>query len=126
VLRIVAAHDLGQTINPLMAEGQIEGALAQGVGYALTEEAVEVEGRIKNTCFLDYKMLFASYLWQIRERYGKAFGDRLMAYTTKETEMAFFHSTPPRVPSIRRFCACWGGNAGTRLPTTALRCTRGR
>jgi 4-hydroxybenzoyl-CoA reductase alpha subunit len=59
-LRIVAAHDLGQTINPLMAEGQIEGALAQGVGYALTEEAVEVEGRIKNPCFLDYKTMSAA------------------------------------------------------------------
>jgi xanthine dehydrogenase molybdenum-binding subunit len=43
-----------------MAEGQIEGALAQGVGYALTEEAVEVEGRIKNPCFLDYKTMSAA------------------------------------------------------------------
>lgn len=33
-----AAHDLGRTINPTMAEGQIEGGIAQGLGMALMEE----------------------------------------------------------------------------------------
>ncbi len=40
VLRIVAAHDLGRVINPLLAEGQIEGGIAQGLGMALMEEYV--------------------------------------------------------------------------------------
>lgn len=55
VLRVVAAHDTGTTINPLMAEGQIEGSVIQGLGYALTEEAVEPEGVMLNPRFLDYK-----------------------------------------------------------------------
>jgi len=38
VLRITAAHDLGKVINPLLAEGQIEGGIAQGLGMALMEE----------------------------------------------------------------------------------------
>ena len=38
VNRIVAAHDLGRAINPLLAEGQIEGGIAQGLGMALMEE----------------------------------------------------------------------------------------
>ncbi|MFY0661084.1 MAG: molybdopterin-dependent oxidoreductase [Shimia sp.] len=38
VLRITAAHDVGQVINPLLAEGQIEGGIAQGIGMALMEE----------------------------------------------------------------------------------------
>jgi selenium-dependent xanthine dehydrogenase len=36
--RIVAAHDVGRAINPALCEGQIEGAVHMGLGYALTEE----------------------------------------------------------------------------------------
>ncbi|MGB3148551.1 MAG: molybdopterin cofactor-binding domain-containing protein [Paracoccaceae bacterium] len=38
LLHITAAHDLGRTINPMLAEGQIEGGIAQGIGMALMEE----------------------------------------------------------------------------------------
>ena len=38
VLHMTAAHDLGRVINPLLAEGQIEGGIAQGLGLALMEE----------------------------------------------------------------------------------------
>ena len=38
VLRIVAAHDVGRAINPILVEGQIEGGVAQGIGMALMEE----------------------------------------------------------------------------------------
>jgi aldehyde oxidoreductase len=38
VRRITAAHDVGRAINPLLAEGQIEGGIAQGLGMALLEE----------------------------------------------------------------------------------------
>lgn len=40
VLRMTAAHDLGRVINPLLAEGQIEGGIAQGLGLALMEEFI--------------------------------------------------------------------------------------
>ena len=56
LLDFTCAHDLGRIINPLGAEGQVEGALAQGVGYALTEEVVFSEGRIANPSFLEYKL----------------------------------------------------------------------
>lgn len=46
VLRITAAHDLGKVINPLLAEGQIEGGIAQGLGLALMEEFLP--GRTNN------------------------------------------------------------------------------
>jgi len=54
VLRLTAAHDCGQAINPLLVEGQIEGGLAMGLGYALSEEMVVQEGRVLNTKFADY------------------------------------------------------------------------
>jgi len=38
VKRIVAAHDIGKAINPLNIEGQIEGGIAMGLGYALKED----------------------------------------------------------------------------------------
>lgn len=40
VLRVTAAHDSGIPINPLSLEGQIEGGIVMGIGYALTEEYV--------------------------------------------------------------------------------------
>ena len=46
VIRITAAHDLGKVINPLLAEGQIEGGIAQGLGLALMEEFLS--GRTNN------------------------------------------------------------------------------
>ena len=46
VLRIVAAHDVGKAINPMLVEGQIHGGIAQGLGFALMEEYVP--GRTEN------------------------------------------------------------------------------
>lgn len=40
LLKITAAHDLGRAINPALAEGQIEGGIAQGIGLALMEEYI--------------------------------------------------------------------------------------
>ena len=38
VVKVVAAHDIGRAINPQTAEGQVEGGVAMGLGYALTED----------------------------------------------------------------------------------------
>ncbi|MBI3090822.1 MAG: molybdopterin-dependent oxidoreductase [Candidatus Tectomicrobia bacterium] len=56
VLQAVAVHDIGQAINPMAAEGQVEGALAQGIGYALMEELLLDGGRAVNPTFADYKI----------------------------------------------------------------------
>jgi selenium-dependent xanthine dehydrogenase len=44
VERVVAAHDVGKAINPTLLEGQIEGAVHMGLGFALTEEFVVRDG----------------------------------------------------------------------------------
>ena len=46
VTKITAAHDLGRVINPLLAEGQVQGGIAQGLGMALMEEFIP--GRTEN------------------------------------------------------------------------------
>jgi CO/xanthine dehydrogenase Mo-binding subunit len=54
VLNYVAAHDVGRAINPQTTEGQIQGGVAQGIGWALTENMVTEKGRILNPNFRDY------------------------------------------------------------------------
>jgi len=46
LIKITAAHDVGKAINPILAEGQIEGGIAQGIGMALMEEYIP--GRTEN------------------------------------------------------------------------------
>ncbi len=46
VNRIIAAHDVGRSINPMLVEGQIHGGIAQGLGLALMEEFIP--GRTEN------------------------------------------------------------------------------
>ncbi|MCL4182126.1 MAG: molybdopterin-dependent oxidoreductase [Burkholderiaceae bacterium] len=58
VLRVVYAHDLGRVVNPVGAQGQVEGGLAQGIGYALCEEMQfdPDTGACLTSDFLDYKI----------------------------------------------------------------------
>lgn len=56
VLRITAAHDIGFAINPAAAEGQIEGGIIQGVGFALLEEMQRADGKVANPTLADYKL----------------------------------------------------------------------
>lgn len=56
-VEIVTAVDVGKALNPDICEGQVEGAVAQGLGYALTEEIqIGPEGRVLNPSFMDYKI----------------------------------------------------------------------
>ena len=56
LLSIVVAHDLGCCINPMSAEGQVEGSIGQGMGFALMEEIRFDNGVVLNPNFVDYKI----------------------------------------------------------------------
>jgi CO/xanthine dehydrogenase Mo-binding subunit len=57
VIKYVAAVDCGTAINPVLAEGQIEGAVLNGISYALCEEFIFNEkGRMRNDSFREYKI----------------------------------------------------------------------
>jgi CO/xanthine dehydrogenase Mo-binding subunit len=63
VLRYTAAQDVGKAIHPAYVEGQLQGGVAQGVGWALNEEYVfDADGRMENAGFLDYRIPVASDL----------------------------------------------------------------
>jgi CO/xanthine dehydrogenase Mo-binding subunit len=57
ILRYVAAQDAGRAIHPKYVEGQIQGGVVQGIGWALNEEYIyNREGRMENPGFLDYRI----------------------------------------------------------------------
>jgi CO/xanthine dehydrogenase Mo-binding subunit len=63
ILRFVAAQDVGRAIHPGYVEGQIQGGVVQGIGWALNEEYIySPKGLLENAGFLDYRVPVASDL----------------------------------------------------------------
>ncbi|HEY1260207.1 MAG TPA: xanthine dehydrogenase family protein molybdopterin-binding subunit [Stellaceae bacterium] len=61
ILRYTAIQDVGRAIHPSYVEGQMQGGVAQGVGWALSEEYIyDKDGRLENPGFLDYRVPVAS------------------------------------------------------------------
>jgi xanthine dehydrogenase molybdenum-binding subunit len=62
VLRLVAVQDVGRAINPVIVEGQMQGAAHQGLGYALSEALVidPDTGTALTGSFMDYRLLTAA------------------------------------------------------------------
>ena len=54
--KFVTVHDVGTVLNPIGHQGQIEGGVIQGLGYALMEEMVTDEGRVSTLSMGDYKL----------------------------------------------------------------------
>jgi CO/xanthine dehydrogenase Mo-binding subunit len=55
VLGITNAQDVGRALNPLIVEGQMEGGMVMGLGFALLEEVVCEDGRVMNPFAFDYR-----------------------------------------------------------------------
>ncbi len=61
VMHVSAAHDSGTIINPIGAQGQVEGAVLMGIGQALTEGTTyDDQGRQRNAALLEYKLQTAA------------------------------------------------------------------
>ena len=56
VLSYTAAQDVGLAINPTLVEGQMQGAVAQGIGWALSENYILQKGVMQNATLLDYRV----------------------------------------------------------------------
>ncbi|MBV8041302.1 xanthine dehydrogenase molybdenum-binding subunit XdhA, partial [Pluralibacter sp.] len=56
--RILNVHDSGRILNPLLAEGQVQGGMGMGIGWSIFEEMIidETSGLVRNPNLLDYKM----------------------------------------------------------------------
>ncbi len=82
VERVVAAHDAGKIVNPLLFEGQIQGAVVMGLGYALTEDLPLKEGLPVSTRFADLGLFRAHQVPQI-EVIGVEVADEYGPYGAK-------------------------------------------
>lgn len=112
VIRVVAAHDLGFAINPQMAEGQIEGGVAQGVGWALMEEMrYGRKGSPKDESFIGYKVPGAldmptirAILVETQEEKGpfgaKSLGESALIPTAPAIANAIYHATGVRIREL--------------------------
>jgi xanthine dehydrogenase molybdenum-binding subunit len=65
VRKVASAHDVGRTLNPLAAEGQIHGGIHMGLGYALAEHLVVRDGQVLTQTFMDYAILRADDMPQL-------------------------------------------------------------
>jgi len=110
VLKYVTATDCGTPINPVLAEGQIEGALVNGLTYALTEEYLfSQNGVLRNGNFSKYKIYSAADIPEIRtiligDSYEKTgpYGAKSIAEVAINGPMpvianAFFHAAGKRL-----------------------------
>jgi len=67
VIKFVSAVDCGQAINPILVEGQVEGAVVNGISYALWEDYLfDSNGKMLNPNFWDYKIFTAKDIPEIK------------------------------------------------------------
>jgi CO/xanthine dehydrogenase Mo-binding subunit len=52
--KVWAAHDVGQAVNPMHVEGQIQGAISQAQGWTLLEDLIMEEGKLRTKSYADY------------------------------------------------------------------------
>jgi CO/xanthine dehydrogenase Mo-binding subunit len=66
VKKFSVAHDCGQPINPMSVEGQIEGCIGMGIGYAISEQLISEDGQTMNPSFLGYGVPTADQMPEIK------------------------------------------------------------
>lgn len=92
------ASDCGRLLNPITAEGQIEGASIQGVGQTLYEDFIMDRGKTLNPTFLDYKMPLSMDVPKIK-LIDIITDDPDGPFGAKEASEGSLVSTPPAVVS---------------------------
>lgn len=111
VLRMTVAHDCGRPLNPMSVEGQIEGCISMGMGYALSEQLQFVGGQTLNPSFLDYAIPTANQMPQIdithvitddpRGPFGaKETGEGSLDPTTPAIANAIYNATGIRIKDL--------------------------
>lgn len=66
LISLISADDLGKAINPILADGQVEGCATHGIGFALMEELIWQDGHLINGTLMDYRQPSAVDLNQLK------------------------------------------------------------
>jgi carbon-monoxide dehydrogenase large subunit len=98
VARHAAVDDIGAVMNPLTAEGQMHGGIAQGAGQALLEHSVYDEtGQLLSGSFMDYAMPRADLLPDLRTSFDQSVPSQLNPLGAKGVGEAGCHGATPAV-----------------------------
>jgi CO/xanthine dehydrogenase Mo-binding subunit len=111
VLDIWVGQDIGRAINPKLCEGQIEGGVVQGMGYALMENYIWEEGRVLNPNFRDYKIPLFNSIPRIHSMFvetnepagpfgGKSIGEAALNPTAVAISNAVYNAVGIRIKSL--------------------------
>ncbi|MBI4322353.1 MAG: molybdopterin-dependent oxidoreductase [Chloroflexi bacterium] len=96
VLDVVSAHDCGRAINPMAAEGQLEGSIHMGLGWALTEDLALEEGSVMNPSYLDYRVPTALEMPSVSVEHVET-DDPEGPFGAKEAGEGIVPPTPPAI-----------------------------
>ena len=116
--RLVTAQDVGTIINELGHQGQINGAVVQGIGYALMEELTVEDGRVTNPNFADYKIPTVRDIPELLTVNVPDYGEALGPFHAKSIGEI---PTIPTAGAIANAVADAIGVPVTELPLTAER-----
>jgi CO/xanthine dehydrogenase Mo-binding subunit/aerobic-type carbon monoxide dehydrogenase small subunit (CoxS/CutS family) len=111
VVDFVASTDCGNVINPALAESQVEGGVAQGIGYGLMEDLVCEDGQVVNPSFATYRIPTATEMPPVRSTwvetddprgpYGaKGLGEMGLVPTAAALANAVYDATGARLTRI--------------------------
>ena len=124
IKKIYAAHDVGRIVNPLMVQGQIEGAVVMGLGYALSEDLPQKDGRLISNKMKDLGLLRIDQIPEIEvipievpDRVGpygaKGIGEIGLVPTAPAVANAFYQYDKIRrykLPMLKYYPAPWDKN----------------
>ncbi len=112
VSKVVAAHDVGRVINPTLLEGQMEGSIHMGLGYALTEDFVVEGGLVQSKDIKSLGVLRAHHMPEIELIFVEE-PDPETAYGARGVgEIGLV----PTAPAVAGALASFDGIHRTRLP----------
>ncbi|MFH1123366.1 MAG: molybdopterin cofactor-binding domain-containing protein [Pseudomonadota bacterium] len=111
VLKVTAAHDCGQPLNPMSVEGQIEGCISMGMGYAVSEDLRFEGGQTLNPSFMGYAVPTANQMPRVqiahvfsddpRGPFGaKEVGEGSLDPTAPAIVNALYHATGVRITDL--------------------------
>ena len=119
-----AAHDVGRVLNRLGIEGQIEGGIVMGQGYALTENLIVEAGVIRNPNFRDYKLVTGAGDSGDGHHLHRVDGRRRSARRQGRRRGARRSASPRPPPTrIKRHRACASPACRSRPSASIARCT---
>ncbi len=111
VVKVITVHDAGKVINPLLATGQLEGAVSQALGFALFEEMKYQDGSLINPSFTGYNQTRSTAMPEVEIHFvqtyepsgpfgAKALAEPAIVPTAGAVANAVYHATGIRLKKV--------------------------